>query len=209
MKKKIQTKISKYEEKKKTKFFSKENRVKIIIWVLAILCIFLIIGLSFKYLDNNNTQTNTQKQHQNLELTKTDNPNLETTPIIKSGEITESSKLEDFYTTGKPSFIVFAGTYCGHCQKLLPELETEIWDNYADKANIWVNVIDGKDGEKFEVNRIAQGFNPNLDYQEIMGDCSYVPAYVVLDKEGNQILRSCGGEKTIAEIKAALDSQLN
>ncbi|HOZ35640.1 MAG TPA: hypothetical protein PLK55_03285 [archaeon] len=206
MKKKIQTKISKYEEKKKTNFFSKNNRVKIIIWVLAILCVLLIITFSLKYLNNNNAETNTQETMPELGINEeTENPNLETTPVIISGEITKSSKLEDFYATSKPSFIVFAGTYCGHCQKLLPELEKEIWNNYSNKANIWVEIIG--DGE-FPV-AMPQGVNSNIIYEEIMGDCRYVPAYVVLDKEGNQILRSCGSEKTIAEIKAALDSQLN
>jgi len=111
--------------------------------------------------------------------------------------------------TGKPSFIVFAGIYCGHCNRLVPQLETEIWDNYKGKVNIWLQVIDGKDGKRFDVNRIAQGHNPNIDYDKIMGECSYVPAYVVLDKVGKQILRSCGSEKTIAQVREALDSQLN
>lgn len=212
MKKKIQTKISKYEEKKKTKFFSKENRVKIIIWVLAILCILLIITFSLRYLNDNSAKTNnnepTNKEETMPELginEQTENPNLEITPVIISGEITENTKLEDFYATGKPSLIVFAGTYCGHCKKFLPELEKEIWNNYSNKVNIWIEVIG--DGEF--TTTMPQGVNSNILYEEIMGDCRYVPAYVVLDKEGNQILRSCGSEKTIAEIKAALDSQLN
>lgn len=206
MKKKIQTKISKYEENKKEKFFSKKNRVKIIIWVLAILCILLIITFSLRYLNDNNAKTNTNEPTPQLGINEqTENPNLETTPVIISGEITEHSKLEDFYATGKPSLIVFAGTYCGHCKKLLPELEKEIWNNYSNKANIWIEVIG--DGEF--TTAMPQGVNSNILYEEIMGDCRYVPAYVVLDEEGNQILRSCGAEKTIAEIKAALDSQLN
>jgi len=127
-------------------------------------------------------------------------------PEIKSNTISVSSKLEDFY--GKPSLIVFAGTYCGHCVTMVPELEKEIWNRYRLEANIWINVIDGSKGKKFNVKEIAQGYNPNLEYDKIMGNCGYVPAYVVLDKEGNQILRSCGGEKTIAEVKAAIDSQL-
>lgn len=204
MKKKKQTKISKFEKKKKTKFFSKENRVKIIICVLAILCLLLIITFSFKYLGNNTTET-IQETTPELGINEqTENPNLETTPIIISGEITENSKLEDFYATGKPTFIIFAGTYCGHCLRFLPQLEKEIWSNYSNKANIWVEIM-GKG--QFETI-MPQGVNPNILYEEIMGECRYVPAYVVLDKEGNQILRSCGAEKTIAEIKSALDSQI-
>lgn len=128
------------------------------------------------------------------------------TPEIKTNTIGVDSKLEDFY--GKPSLIVFAGTYCGHCKTMVPELEKEIWNRYRLEANIWINVIDGSTGKRFDVKEIAQGYNTNLEYDKIIGDCSYVPAYVVLDKEGNQILRSCGSEKTIAEIKQAIDSQL-
>jgi len=128
-------------------------------------------------------------------------------PEIKSNTIGVGSKLEDFY--GKPSLIVFAGTYCGHCVTMIPELEKEIWNRYRLEANIWINVIDGSTGKRFNVKDIAQGYNPNLDYDKIMGNCRYVPAYVVLDKDGKQILRSCGSEKTIAEIKSAIASQLN
>lgn len=128
-------------------------------------------------------------------------------PEIQSNTIGVGSKLEDFY--GKPSLIVFAGTYCGHCVTMIPELEKEIWNRYRLEANIWINVIDGSTGKRFNVKDIAQGYNPNLDYDKIMGNCRYVPAYVVLDKDGKQILRSCGSEKTIAEIKSAIASQLN
>ena len=112
MKKKLQTKNSK-KGGGKNKFFSKENRVKVIILILAMLCFLLIITFSLKYLNNNKTEK-TQESMPELGINEqTDNPNLETTPVIISGEITESSKLEDFYATGKPSFIVFAGTYVG------------------------------------------------------------------------------------------------
>lgn len=205
MKKKKQIKTKKIEKKKKTNFFSKENRVKIIICVLAILCLLLIITFSFKCLDNKKTTKKTQETTPEIGINKqTENPNLETTPVIISGEITENSKLEDFYATGKPTFIIFAGTYCGHCLRFLPQLEKEIWNNYSNKANIWIEII-GKG--QFET-AMPQGVNPNILYDDIIGDCGYVPAYVVLDKEGNQILKSCGSEKTIAEIKSALDSQL-
>lgn len=127
-------------------------------------------------------------------------------PKISINKINVNSKLEDFL--GRPSLIVFAGTYCGHCRKLIPELEKEIWGRYRLEANIWINVMDGASGNRFDVSEIPQGYNQNLDYEAIMGDCSYVPAYVVLDKNGEQILRSCGAEKTIDEIKQAINSQL-
>ncbi len=217
--KRKQSNLSDFERNTKKNLKNKKYRVYILLIILFILAIFLVISLV------NNIKTKKEIEDQKINIIQEQSPELgindsvdtennnqtqiETTPKIIANKITESSTLDEINATGKPSFIVFAGTYCGHCRTLVPELETEIWDNYADRANIWINVIDGKDGEKFEVNRIAQGFNPYLDYSEIMGDCGYVPAYVVLDKTGNQILRSCGGEKTIAEVKAALDSQLN
>lgn len=197
---------------------NKKSRIYVLIILLVVIAIFLIITLvnniqTKKEIENQNQiiqeQTPELGINENIDTENNNQAPLETAPKIIADKITASSTLEEIYATGKPSFIVFVGTYCGHCNSLVPELETEIWDNYSDKANIWVNVIDGKDGKKFKVERIAQGFNPYLDYYEIMGDCSYVPAYVVLDKTGNQVLRSCGSEKTIAQIKEALNDSLN
>lgn len=208
MKKKTQTKIDRFENKKKEGIFSKNNRIKIIIFILSILVIFLILTVVFKSINNDSGKT-TENTNTTPELNATDTENYDTDAIIISGKINTNSRLSDFYATGKPSFIVFAGTYCGHCKKIVPELEKEIWDNYNEKANIWINVIDGKDGAEFSVTRIAQGYNENISYEELIGDCGYVPAYVILDKEGDTILRSCGSEKTIEQVKEALDSQLN
>ena len=193
----IQTKIEKYsaQEKPKTthKFFSKKNKPYIVLGIIILLILIIFAVIYY---------TNTKKTIEDAE-------NLSDQVVSEIQTLNVSFKLDELLLTGKPSLIVFAGTYCGHCQKLVPQLETEIWDNYKDKANIWIQVIDGKDGQKFDVDRIAQGYNPNFEYDEIMGECSYVPAYVVLDKAGKQILRSCGSEKTIDDIKQALDSQLN
>lgn len=181
------------------KFKLKKTEIFISIFVILLILATLLI-IKSSYTKNKDTNINTNDQ---LTIDKTQTID---SPEFTTGTINPSSKLEDFY--GKPSLIVFAGTYCGHCQNMVPELETEIWNNYKLEANIWVNVIDGSSGKRFEVKDIAQGYNPNLDYDEIMGNCGYVPSYVVLDKEGNQILRSCGAEKTIEEIKQAIDSQL-
>lgn len=187
----------------KTEKKSKINKKQIFFVVLV-----LLISISIFAIVLSNRQKIVAPK-ENIEINQqilTGENNTVPIPEIKSNTIGVSSKLEDFY--GKPSLIVFAGTYCGHCVKMVPELEKEIWNRYRLEANIWINVIDGSTGKKFNVKEIAQGYNPNLEYDKIMGDCSYVPAYVVLDKEGNQILRSCGSEKTIAEVKAAIDSQL-
>ncbi|MFA5746263.1 MAG: hypothetical protein WCX82_02930 [archaeon] len=203
--KKIQKKLF---EDSPIKLSPKKKNLYLLIAVVIIILIILVAVLVNKDKNNstNNEITETESQITTTNNAGTTNNNSE---IITNNTINASSTLEDFYATKKPSFIVFAGTYCGHCKILVPELETEIWDNYSTKANIWINVIDGKDGKVFPVTEIAQGYNPNLDYDAIMGDCGYVPAYVVLDKTGKEILRSCGTEKTIDEVKAALDSQLN
>lgn len=171
----------------------KQLFISILIVLIVIFAIIMIFPINDKTIITNPDQ-----------IEKGETSNL---PELTTNTINASSKLEDFY--GKPSLIVFAGTYCGHCTTMVPELEKEIWNNYKLQANIWINVIDGSTGKKFDVKEIAQGYNPNLDYDEIMGDCSYVPAYVVLDKDGQEILRSCGSEKTIDEIKQAIISQLN
>ena len=107
---------------------------------------------------------------------------------------------------GKPALIVFAGTYCPHCQAAMPELETKIWDNYKEKMNIFVNVIDQK---KFPQERINQGYKATLSYKLVAQEgCDYVPAWILLSKDGNVEAKSCGGEggveKIIKEIEAIL-----
>ena len=188
--------------KKENKFKINKKQVFFVVLILLLMISVFAIVISNKskvVTPTENLETNNQIITGESDITET--------PEIKTNTIGVDSKLEDFY--GKPSLIVFAGTYCGHCKTMIPELEKEIWNRYRLEANIWVNVIDGSTGKRFDVKDIAQGYNPNLEYDKIMGDCSYVPAYVVLDKDGKQILRSCGSEKTITEIKQAIDSQLN
>jgi thiol-disulfide isomerase/thioredoxin len=125
----------------------------------------------------------------------------------KSTVINEQSKLKDFY--GKPSIILFGGTYCPHCKKAIPDFEKTIYTPYKDKANIWVNVVDGKDGKKFDNNVIAQGFNPNLKYNDITGeDCKYVPSWLILDSNGKVVLSSCGNKKTMDDMENTLKGLL-
>ena len=69
-----------------------------------------------------------------------------TLPNTTASVITETSTLSEF--EGKPSVVIFGGTYCPHCTKAIPLFKTQIWDNYSEKANLWVNVIDKK---KFDV----------------------------------------------------------
>lgn len=117
--------------------------------------------------------------------------------------INEKSALADF--KGKPSVVLFAGTYCPHCQEALPEYKSKVYDAYKDKANLWVNVIDQK---KFDV-KVAQGFNPTLTFEALSGKkCAYVPAFIVLDEKAFPAMTSCGGEKTIDDMKKEIDTLL-
>lgn len=122
---------------------------------------------------------------------------------IEGYHLDEESKLKDFF--GKPSVIMFGGTYCPHCRRAIPTYESDIWAIYKEKANIWVNVIDGKDGKKFETDILPQGYNANLNFNDITeGDCRHVPSWVILSPEGKVELSSCGSEHTIEEMAAKL-----
>jgi thiol-disulfide isomerase/thioredoxin len=127
-----------------------------------------------------------------------------TDPKSTIQNIDSSSTLEDFY--GKPSVIIFAGTYCGHCVSSMPVLKKEVYDVYKEDINFWVNVID----KKTFLELIPQGYNPNLDFENITNsDCGYVPSWVVLDKFGKVALKSCGNEKEIKDIVSTINNLLN
>jgi rhodanese-related sulfurtransferase len=107
---------------------------------------------------------------------------------------------------GKPSVIILASTSCPHCRNAMPAFETDIWDVYKDKANIFVNV---GNGGVFPEERIAQGTKPKLSFDLLTDEeCGYVPSFVVLDKDGEVALKSCGAEKNVEDIKAKLDELL-
>jgi len=117
------------------------------------------------------------------------------TPELHS-RMLETSTVQNF--EGKPSVIVFGGTYCPHCVKAIPQFKSNVWDMYNEKANLWVNVIDQK---KFDVEEVAQGFNPNLTFEKIaLRECNLVPSWVVLDEKFSPVLSSCGGEKAMEDI---------
>lgn len=116
--------------------------------------------------------------------------------IKEETKVTQFSSLEDFY--GKPSVILFGGTYCGHCQEAVPIFKQQVYDVYSDDVNIWINVIDGG---KFNVDDVPQGLNYNLDFDTIAGrECNYVPSWIILDKNGDVALSSCGGEKDMEDM---------
>jgi len=124
-------------------------------------------------------------------------------PEVANYRITTESTIEDFL--GKPSVIVWGGTYCPHCRDAAPVFEKQVWDVYKDGANLWINVIDGQDGDKFPVD-VAQGYNPDLEYNEITGgNCQYVPSWVILNEKGAVELASCGSDREVSEMVEKLD----
>ncbi len=108
---------------------------------------------------------------------------------------------------GKPSVIILAGTFCPHCQTAMPVFEEKVWDKYNSKANIFVNVVDGK---KFPQKRIGQGYDATLTFKALTGeDCGYVPSWVILDKDGEVAKKACGASKSMNDITETLDGLLN
>ncbi len=111
--------------------------------------------------------------------------------------------------SGKPAVVFIVGTFCPYCQTAMPTYKTDIWDTYKDSVNIFANVIDGKDGKRFEVADIAQGYDAKLDYKTLTGeDCGYVPSWVMLDAQGIVTDSSCGANKGLEIIKTGLDAKL-
>ncbi len=123
----------------------------------------------------------------------------------KNSGMTERDKAVQKFL-GKPTVIFIAGTYCSHCVSNMPKYKSEIWDNYKEQANIFVNVIDKK---KFDVPEITQGFDEKLTFDILIGEkCNYVPSWIVLDKNGEVADKSCGTKKGVDEIKTILNKLL-
>lgn len=118
--------------------------------------------------------------------------------------IDKNSHLSDFYN--KPSIILFGATYCGHCQAAMPLFKEQVYDVYKEDLNIWVNVVDKG---TFPVEEVPQGYNENLDFDEITGkECDYVPSWVLLEKGGEVVMSSCGGEKEMAEMLQGIKEEV-
>ncbi len=110
---------------------------------------------------------------------------------------------------GKPTVVFMVGTFCPYCQNAMPKYKTDIWDVYKDKINIFANVIDGEDGKRFNVPEIPQGYDERLDFKNLTDQkCDYVPSWVLLDKNGDVIDMSCGASKSIDELIANIEKQL-
>lgn len=110
---------------------------------------------------------------------------------------------------GKPTAIFIIGTFCPHCQVSMPVYKSEIYDVYNDRANVFAYVIDGEQGARFNVEGIPQGYDAQLDYENLTGEvCEYVPSWVLLDTEGSVATSKCGSGEGADDIAAALDALL-
>ncbi|MEA3304883.1 MAG: thioredoxin domain-containing protein [Patescibacteria group bacterium] len=128
--------------------------------------------------------------------TQLDTENIEISTSYISSDI---STVAGF--AGKPSLIVWGGTYCPHCKESIPELE-KLYTKYQDDMNVQINVIDNK---KFDTYILPQNSNPALTFDQVTQySCGYVPAFALIDAQGAMVLKSCGGEKTLADVEALL-----
>ncbi|MBW2998347.1 hypothetical protein KY321_02300 [Candidatus Woesearchaeota archaeon] len=119
---------------------------------------------------------------------------------VSSEVISQFSSLDDF--KGKPSMILFASTTCPHCVDSVPVLRDDIYLDYKNDTNIWINVVNKR---RF-VTDVPQGFNKRLDFQEITGqECNYVPSWLILDENGNLVDSSCGSQKDLKIVKEILN----
>ena len=171
--------------------------------LIALVVIALLTVLIFV----NNKDTKNENPESTLKQTIPDQVKPSTplnNNVVIEGEypIDKFSEKTDFL--GRPSVIYFAGTYCGSCQKNVPILKSIIWDEYKSSINLWLEVINN---DKFDLE-INQGTNPNINMSDYLPDCGYIPSFVVLDKEGNITLESCGSSKSASDIKIEIDRLL-
>jgi thiol-disulfide isomerase/thioredoxin len=211
--KKEKINLQQNKNKKKNKL-NKTHYISILAFVILLLFIISLIKTTPESTSNNLNQVPennieniiTDDIEENLpKLDEVDQEPVKEDKITSDYQINKLSTLEDF--KGRPSVILFVGTYCGHCNVLVPEFKEEIWDNYKDTTNVWVQVINDS---TFRVEEIIQGLNKNLNYNDITNTtCNYIPSFVVLDKEGDVVLKSCGSQKGLEDIKQNLDDLLN
>lgn len=118
-----------------------------------------------------------------------------------AASFSEHSSLDDL--RGRPSVILFGSTSCPHCQQALPTVVERVYEPYKERVNLWVQVTDRG---RFEADSIPQGFNTAIDFVSLTGaQCAYVPSWVVLDAQLQPIIASCGNERSMQEMIAAIE----
>jgi thiol-disulfide isomerase/thioredoxin len=197
--------MSKAKISKKTKAKKEKNNVIYFFILIAVIMGAFLITLLVVQATSNKKEKNLLEDTFTLPTPESLEPGKDISvdeKIVGDYQIDKHSEKDDFL--GKPSLIYFAGTYCGSCLQTIPVVKEVIWDEYNLLTNIWVQVINN---DTFNVE-INQGTNSNIDMSDFMPSCNYIPSFVVLDKEGNITLESCGSEKTPNDIKQELDRLL-
>lgn len=105
---------------------------------------------------------------------------------------------------------IFGGTYCSHCQKSIPIFKSDIYDKYQNNFEIFINVVDGHDWKRFDIEWLNQWYEPNITFEwKAQKECNYIPSWVVLDMEDNPIISSCWNEKTLEDMEKSLIYLIN
>lgn len=174
----------------------------IILIVLSLLSAFaILISTNGYYSISNNNYNN-----KNETIVIGEN-NTEKIPTFVSNQVNSTSTLEDLKS--KPLLIFFVEIQSTNSIALMPEVEKEIWEKYKLETNIWINILDGKDGSKFNLKNIKQGYNENFDLQEMITGCYKVPSFILFDKDGNKLLDACGATKeSILKINEILNKEI-
>lgn len=101
----------------------------------------------------------------------------------------------------KPTMIVWAGTYCSHCQREVPLIEEKIYNELGSSINLSLKVIDNK---RFDIN-MPQEMGADVYFEDIAWtECGYIPSWIILDGKWKVALQSCGSQKTTNEAKNKL-----
>ena len=102
--------------------------------------------------------------------------------------------------TGQPTVLVWAATYCPHCQDFVPQVKTEVADRFP-QVRVLINVVDH---QRFN-SGLTEIDNANLDFDAITNTtCKYVPSWVVLDVQNQVIDSSCGASQSLEKLVTAV-----
>lgn len=115
---------------------------------------------------------------------------------------------------GKTIMLVFFATWCGPCMKELPQIQSDIWEEY--KSDDFMVVALGRDHTMEQIKKFnaEKGFTfpigPDPEHK-IYGLFfeKYIPRNVLVNKEGKIIYQKQGYRKEdVKNLKALLEQQI-